>query len=328
MNHRGTLATLVYDRVVARPVEAIEKKPFFHFLPGSTAYSIGTVGCNLRCAFCQNWDISQWPKSELPRKLTWATDDDAGLACPELAGLDDQIPGEPVTPEELDRGAVRSGARMLAYTYTEPTIFYELAIDTARLAREQGLRNVFVTNGFISEAPQRQLAEVLDAANVDLKSFRDETYRKISRARLQPILDAIRLYRELDVWLEVTTLVVPGLNDSDEELRDIAEFLCSVDPKIPWHVSQFYPAWKMKDRPPTPVATLDRARAIGEAAGLEYVYEGNVPGSAGEHTHCPGCRKRLIERWGMTMQVNRITDGCCPDCGKAIAGIWTDGGRD
>jgi pyruvate formate lyase activating enzyme len=325
VNHKGTLATLVYDRVVARHVEPIEKKPFFHFLPGSTAYSVGTVGCNLRCSFCQNWDISQWPKAALPRSLEWATDDEPGLTCPELTALGEQIPGEPVTPDEIVRGALRAGARTIAYTYTEPTIFFELAFDTARKAREEGLRNVFVTNGFISEAPQRQLAEVLDAANVDLKFFRDETYKRVSRAGLQPILDAIRRYRELDVWLEVTTLVIPDLNDSDEELRDIAEFIASVDPSIPWHVSQFYPAWKMADRPPTPLATLERARQIGEEAGLRYVYEGNVPGSGGEGTDCPACGSTLIERWGLTLLSNRIEGGRCPDCDEAIDGVDMNG---
>jgi pyruvate formate lyase activating enzyme len=326
VNHRGTLYTLVYDRVVARHVEPIEKKPFFHFLPGSIAYSIGTVGCNLRCAFCQNWEISQWPKSELPRKLEWATDDDPSVGCPELARFGERIPGEPVAPDEVVRAALDAGAQSIAYTYTEPTIFFEVAYDTARIAREKGLRNVVVTNGFICEAPQRQLAEVVDAVNVDLKFFRDESYRRVSRARLSPILDAIRLYFELGVWLEVTTLVIPGLNDSDEELGEIARFLCSVDPKIPWHVSQFYPAWKMRDRPVTPIETLDRARKIGREAGLRYVYVGNVPGSGGENTRCPGCGSVLIERYGLSLLSNRVDKGRCPDCSDTIEGVEIDGG--
>ncbi|MBW2426181.1 MAG: AmmeMemoRadiSam system radical SAM enzyme [Deltaproteobacteria bacterium] len=324
VNRRGTLYTLAYDRVIARHIDPIEKKPLFHFLPGSPAYSISTVGCNLRCAFCQNWDISQWPKDHLARRTEWATDEDARVGCPELEALDESIPGEPITPEAVVRGALDAGAATIAYTYTEPTIFFELAYDTACLAREQGLRNIFVSNGFICEAPLRQIAGVLDAVNVDLKFFREESYRRVSRARLEPILDAIRLYHELGVWVEVTTLVVPGLNDSDEELRGIAEFVASVDLAIPWHVSQFYPAWKMQDTPVTPRETLARARRIGEQAGLRFVYEGNVPGSGGESTRCPGCSAVLIERYGLTMLFNRIEAGACPDCGERIEGIWAD----
>ncbi len=325
VNRHGKLYTLVYDRVIARHVEPVEKKPLFHFLPGSVAYSFATVGCNLRCSFCQNWDISQWGRENLPRKLEWATDDEPGIGCPELERLTDEMPGEPATPADLVKEAAASGASCIAYTYTEPTIFFELAYDTAVLARQQGLRNVFVTNGYISEPAQRKLAPVLDAANVDLKFFRDESYRRISRVRLEPILAAIRLYHELGVWIEVTTLVVPGLNDSDEELRDIARFVRSVDPEIPWHVSQFYPAYKMLDRPPTPVATLERAREIGEREGLAYVYVGNVPGAAGESTFCPGCGDCLIERQGLRLVENRVRDGRCPACGHAIAGVNMDG---
>jgi pyruvate formate lyase activating enzyme len=320
--HRGgKLYTLVYDRVVARSVEPIEKKPFFHFLPGSLAYSIATVGCNLRCAYCQNWEISQWPKEHLPRRLEWETDaEPASIGCSSPEALGERIPGERVTPAEIVEAAVASGARSIAYTYTEPTIFFELAYDTAVLARKRGLRNVFVTNGFISEGPLRQIAEVLDAANVDLKFFRDESYRRVSRVRLAPILEAIRLYHALGVWTEVTTLVVPGLNDSDEELRRIAEFVCSVDPAMPWHVSRFYPAWRMLDRPSTPLESLHRAREIGAEAGLRFVYEGNVPGGGGEDTRCPRCGALLIRRYGLTLVSNRIADAGCPECGERIEG--------
>jgi pyruvate formate lyase activating enzyme len=283
------------------------------------------VGCNLHCSYCQNWDISQWGREHLPRKLEWATDDEPGIGCPQLDRLVDDIPGEAVPPEVLVDEALKSDASCIAYTYTEPTIFFELAYDTAVLARERGLRNLFITNGFISEAPLRKLASVLDAANVDLKFFRDESYRKVSRVRLDPILEAIRLYHELGVWVEVTTLVVPGLNDSDEELGQIAGFIRSVDPEIPWHVSQFYPAYKMLDRPPTPVAALERAREIGEREGLAYVYVGNVPGAQGESTFCPGCGVLLIHRRGLELIDNRVRKGACPDCGKAIAGVGMDG---
>jgi len=324
-NHGGTLYTVVYDRVVSRNIDPIEKKPFFHFLPGSRAYSIATVGCNLRCSFCQNWEISQWPKDELPRGLK----EDAGAAgdplCPQLAAIETTIPGERVTPEEIVRAALATRCRSVAYTYTEPTIFYELAYDTAVLARRAGLKNLFVTNGFIGEAPLRRIAAVLDGANVDLKFFKPESYRKISRARLEPILDAIRLYRSLGVWVEVTTLVIPGVNDGDDELRAIAGFLRSVGPEVPWHLSQFYPAWRMLDRSVTPVETLRRAADIGRQAGLRYVYEGNVPGEPGESTRCWSCGALLIERYGHVVRRNRVADDGCPDCGAAIDGVGMRG---
>ena len=321
-NHQGTLYTVVYDKVVARHIDPIEKKPFYHFMPGSRSYSIATVGCNLRCSFCQNWEISQWPKERLPHGL-----DEAGnpvkkeMVCPQLAEIEHEVVGEHVTPQEIVKQALATGCGSIAYTYTEPTIFYELAYDTAVLAREHGLKNLFVTNGFTSAAPLRKLATVLDAANVDLKFFKPESYRKISRARLEPILDAIRLYRELGVWIEVTTLVIPGINDSDAELTGIAEFVRSVGPDVPWHVSQFYPGWKMLDRPVTPTATLRRAADIGRKAGLRYVYEGNVPGEPGESTYCYKCQTLLIDRFGFFVRKNVIVKSCCPNCGTRIDGV-------
>lgn len=321
-NSNGVLYTLVYDKVVSRLVEPVEKKPLYHFHPGTTAYSIGTVGCNLRCAFCQNWQISQWPKEHLAKRF-----DPCGKLeiiepiCPALAELEADIPGEPVTPQGIVEAALAAGASSIAYTYTEPTIFYELAYDTAVLAREQGLKNIFVTSGYISEAPLRKLATVLDAANVDIKFFKEESYRHISRVRMQPILDAIRLYYDLGVWLELTTLVIPGINDSDEELEAIAEFVHSVGAEVPWHVSQFYPAYKMLDVPITPLETLRRAARIGRAVGLRYVYEGNVPGEKGEDTYCYHCNALLIDRYGFHVRTNRIHDGRCPECGAVIDGI-------
>lgn len=324
-NRDGRLYTLVYDKVVAREVNPIEKKPFFHFHPGSFAYSISTVGCNLRCAFCQNWEISQWPKEHLPKHVETgrhaAADAPPAPICPLLADVERDIPGEHVTPESLVRAAQATRCLSISYTFTEPTIFYELAYDTAVLAKEKGLKNNFVSNGFISEAPLRELATVLDAANIDLKFFKDESYRRVSRARLQPILDAIRLYHTLGVWIEVTTLIIPGINDSDEELTGIAEFLCSVSPTLPWHVTRFYPAYEMLDHPPTGVATLRRAREIGFRAGLKYVYEGNVPGEGGENTYCPECKTLLIERYGFHVRRNRIREDRCPGCGAHIEGV-------
>lgn len=329
-NDSGRLWTLVYDKVIAREIDPVEKKPLFHFLPGSRVYSIATVGCNLRCGFCQNWQISQWPKAELPRTIektatATETDEAATGVCPKLDALEDQVFGEEVTPQSVVEAALRSGCQTIGYTYTEPTIFYELAYDTAVLAHENGLKNLFVSNGFTGEAAIREISTVLDAVNIDLKFFDEKSYRRVSRARLQPILNAIRLYHELGVWVEATTLVVPGLNDSDAELSNIAEFLCSVSPDLPWHVSQFYPAYKMSDTPVTPTETLRRAAEIGRQAGLRYVYEGNVPGEPGESTHCHQCGALLLERYGFVLRRNRIRDGACPDCGTEVAGVEMSG---
>jgi pyruvate formate lyase activating enzyme len=316
---------LVGNKVIARSVDPIEKKPLFHFRPGSTSYSVATAGCNMRCDFCQNWQISQWPRRHLPRHLEWATDDAPESFCPQLLELEEAIPGEKITPREIVEAARSAGAASISYTYTEPTIAFELAYDTARLARENGIANVFVTNGFISDEPLRQIAPYLDAANVDLKFFQDESYRRISRARLAPVLDAIRLYREHGLWVEVTTLVVPGLNDSDDELLQIARFIADVGPEVPWHVSQFYPTYRMQDRPGTPLATLRRARRLGRSAGLRYVYEGNVPGAGGENTVCWACSALLIERYGFLIRDNRVRGGSCPECGAPVDGIEMSG---
>ena len=318
----GKLYSLVYDRVVSCTVDPVEKKPLFHFYPGFTTYSVATVGCNLRCAFCQNWEIAQWPKEHLPKRIASGNNGETPEpASPSLAALHRDIPGERVTPQEIVEGALQTGSAAIAYTYTEPTIFFELAYDTGVLAHSKGLKNIFVTSGFISEAPLRQIATVLDAVNVDLKFFKEESYRRISRARLGPVLDAIRLYHEIGVWLEVTTLIMAGVNDSDEELRKIAEFVYSVGAEVPWHVSQFHPAYRMLDAPPTPVKTLRRAFKIGRAAGLRYVYEGNVPGEGGENTYCYSCKAPLIDRYGFHVRSNRIQGGRCPSCGTKIDGV-------
>lgn len=326
-NDRGTLHTLVYDRAVSLHVDPVEKKPLFHFFPGSRAYSLGAVGCNMRCAYCQNWVTSQWPRNILPRDLADGADlEPIAPVRPRLAALARAIPGLPVTPRAIVDLARTLGCRSIAYTYTEPTIFYELAHDTALLAREAGLRNIFVTNGFISEAPLRELAPLLDAVNVDLKFFRADSYRKISRARLDAVLAAIRLYRELGVWIEVTTLVVPGVNDSEDELRAIAAFVRSVGAEVPWHVSRFYPAFEMIDRPATPRTTLQRAAELGREAGLRHVYQGNLPG-VDEDTSCHACHATLVARSAHEV-LNRTTeDGRCPDCGTAVDGVGMPAGR-
>lgn len=326
VNVNGRLLTLVYGKVVARHIDPIEKKPLFHFLPGSLSYSLATVGCNFRCLHCQNWEISQQPKE---KGIVCANGNgkesggqDPEVLCLSLREAESRILGEEVTAEEILAAARASGCASIAYTYTEPTIFYEFAFDTARLAHGQGLANLFVTNGYIGAEALRKIAPYLDAANIDLKSFRDSAHKRMTGARLQPVLDNIRRFHELGIWIEVTTLVIPGHNDSDEELRGIAEFLVSVDPNIPWHVTQFYPAYRLLDRAPTPVATLRRARQIGLEAGVRYVYEGNVPGEGGENTYCHQCHTLLIARFGFTLLQNRLRDGRCPDCNVEVPGVW------
>ncbi len=297
-NRDGILYSLVYDKVIAQNIDPIEKKPLFHFLPGSRSYSIATPGCNFRCKHCQNADISQLPH------------DRGGV-----------IMGESLSPADIVEAAQTQRCASISYTYTEPTIYFELAYDTARLAAEAGLKNVFVTNGYITPEALKVVRPYLHAANIDLKGFSDEFYKHVCGARLQPVLDAIRLYKEFGIWIEITTLVIPGHNDSDEQLTAIAQFIKSVGKEIPWHVSRFHPTYKLIDEPVTPLATLARARKIGLDAGLLHVYEGNVPGQ-GEDTICPGCKQTIVKRIGFTVQEKRMIDGTCNQCGTKIAGIW------
>jgi pyruvate formate lyase activating enzyme len=298
-NRDGKLYSLVYGKAVARSVDPIEKKPLFNFLPGSLSYSIATVGCNFRCDNCQNYDISQLPKE---RKI---------------------IVGQEVSPEDIVSTAKRSNCASIAYTYSEPTIFFEYAYDIAKLARKEGLKNVFVTNGYITPEALREISPYLDAANIDLKSFSDSFYKKSCGARLQPVLDSIRLYKKLGVWIELTTLIIPTLNDSEEELRKIAAFIKEVGEDTPWHITQFHPMYKLPELPRTPVSTLRKARQIGLEAGLRYVYEGNVPGETGENTYCHKCGKALIRRFGYRIQENEIKNSKCKYCGTKIDGLYT-----
>ncbi len=297
-NRDGALYSLVYDKVIARNIDPIEKKPLFHFLPGSLSYSIATPGCNFRCKHCQNADISQLPR------------DHSGTVL-----------GEEVAPSTIVDAARRHGCASISYTYTEPTIYFELAYDTAKLAVQAGLKNVFVTNGYITPEALREIRPYLHAANIDLKGFTEVFYRNICGARLRHVLDAIRLYKEFGIWIEITTLVIPGHNDSDNELGQIARFIRSVGEDIPWHVSRFHPTYKLMDQPITPVETLKRARQIGLDAGLRYVYEGNVPGE-GEETFCWSCKKSLVKRIGFNVRDNKVKDGTCGFCGAKIDGVW------
>ena len=297
-NEGGTLYTLVYEYPVAIHVDPIEKKPLYHFLPGSRALSIATVGCNFSCKFCQNYDISQAPK-------------------------EGEIFGEHVSRETVVALAEKYRCESISYTYTEPTIFYDYAYEIAVLAKSKGIRNNFVTNGYIEEAPLREIAPYLDAANIDLKSFRKDFYAKVVGARLDQVLESIKLFFKLGIWIELTTLIIPGFNDSEEELCDIARFIKNeLAEYVPWHVSRFYPHYKMSHTPPTPVKKVLRAREIGLEEGLLYVYTGNIPGDEGSDTHCPNCKRVVIRREGFWVLENHAKGGVCEYCGAKIHGIF------
>lgn len=297
-NREGVLYSLVYARPISQAVDPIEKKPLFHFYPGTTSYSVATVGCNFRCRFCQNADISQMPRDQ------------------------GRIVGRHVPPEDIVQDALATGCRSISYTYTEPTVFFEYTRDIAVLARRAGLANTYVTNGYMTGEMLEAFYPYLDAANVDLKAFRDEFYRQQCGARLQPVLDTLRLMKQQGIWVEITTLVIPGLNDDRGELRELAGFIAQeLGVDTPWHVSRFHPMYKMLDRGSTPVQTLERAWAIGKEAGLRYVYVGNVVGAREENTFCWNCGKRVIGRFGFSVRERHLRDGKCEFCGAAIDGI-------
>ena len=298
-NIDGKLYTLVYGKAIACHVDPIEKKPLFHFKPGSNIYSFATAGCNFKCEFCQNWEISQISKGE-----------------------SGEIIGENKSPEQIVKDALINGCNSIAMTYVEPTIFYEYALDTCKEAKKHDLYTVFVSNGYINNKPIDKIKPYLDAINIDLKSFNPEFYRKVCGGRLEPVLDSIKYYHKKGVWVEVTTLVIPGENDSDTELKKIAEFIASVDNNIPWHVSRFHPDYKMTDKSFTPAKTLHKAYDIGKKAGLNFIYVGNVLGDKYEHTYCPKCDKLLIKRWGFKILENHIEKNKCRYCKTKIAGIF------
>jgi pyruvate formate lyase activating enzyme len=296
-NTDGTLYTLVYGCPVSSVADPIEKKPLFHFLPGTLSFSIATVGCNFTCLFCQNADISQMPHET------------------------GRILGRRLSPQDVVDSALAAGCESIAYTYTEPTIYYEYARDCARLATETGLKNVFVTNGYMTKEMLADMDGHLHAANVDLKAFTDEFYRTMAGARLKPVLNSIKRMYDMGVWLELTTLLIPGRNDSPDELHKLAGFIASVSPDIPWHVSRFYPTYRLLDVPPTPVETVERAIRIGAEEGLHYVYGGNIPGHSSENTNCPSCGETVVERQGFAVERDRSREGKCPRCSQPIAGL-------
>ena len=299
-NEGGKLITAVDDTVCAAHVDPIEKKPFFHFMPGSRSFSVATVGCNMRCKHCQNWEISQYPKDKARRG---------------------EIFGEKVTPEQVVAAAVRTDSATIAYTYTDPVIFMELAYSIAPLAHDAGIKNLFVTSGYMTPEALDIIGPYLDGVNVDLKGFDEKKYVKVCGTHLEHVLDNIRWIHERGIWLEVTTLVIPGHNDSDEEFRGIAEFIAGVDPSIPWHVTAFHPDFKMLDVSATPPETLHRAHGIGKDAGLDYVYSGNVLGDDFEDTYCPSCGSKIIDRFGHGVRFDRVKNSKCPDCLTPIVGV-------
>ncbi len=294
-NSGGRLQTLVYGKAAALNIDPIEKKPLYHFLPGTTALSIGTVGCNFKCPFCQNWRISQ----------TTITDNSTHI-----------------TPSQLVAATIHHNCQTIAYTYNEPTIFYPFARDTAKLARREKIKNIFVSNGFESKEVLYDMQGVIDAFNIDLKSFNPEYYKKHLKGSLDGVLDTLRLIKKLGFWLEVTTLIVPGVNDTQEEIHSIASFIAQeLDPYTPWHISAFHPNYKMSDWSATSIKTLTHAAKIGKEHGLAYIYMGNVAIDA--VTKCPACSENLITRKGYMVVSNKIKNGCCPTCGKEIEGVWS-----
>jgi len=297
-NRGGTLFSLVYGQVIARHVDPIEKKPLFHFLPGTSSYSIATAGCNFKCLFCQNADISQMPKDR------------------------NQILGEEMTPEIVLEEALRSRSSTISYTYTEPTIFFEFALDIARPAASRGLRNIFVSNGYMTEECLKEISPNLHGANVDLKGFSEKYYKELCGAKLKPVLKTLELMKKMNVWVEVTTLLVPGLNDSKEELQQLAKFLVNLDPDIPWHISRFHPTYRLTNVRATPPESIRKAKDIGYEAGLKYVYTGNLPGDDGEKTFCHQCKELLIDRYGFYVRKNVIANSRCPKCSAEIPGVW------
>jgi len=295
-NIDGKLYSLVYGLACAENVDPIEKKPFFHFLPGSYSLSIATVGCNFRCLYCQNWDISQGSK------------------------ISGKIDGFELPPEKIVKDALDNNCQSISYTYTEPTVFTEYALETMKLAQEKGLKNNWVSNGYMSKEVLEKIAPYLDAINLDLKSFKEEFYQKICGAHLKPVLENLKLIKKLGIWLEVTTLVIPGENDSLQEFKQIAEFIKNeLGRETPWHISKFSPeiSWKMQTYSPTPEKTIKQAREIGLKTGLKYVYSGNVWGDSGENTYCPKCKELNIKRIGFSIE-RLDKNGKCHKCGTDL----------
>jgi pyruvate formate lyase activating enzyme len=293
----GKLYTLVYELACSAHIDPIEKKPIYHMLPGSGSFSIATAGCNLRCKFCQNWQISQEPPENTSNKY---------MSC-----------------EEVVKQAVANRCKSIAYTYSEPTVFYEYMVDTAKIAKSHGIKNIWVTGGFINPKPLEMLCNVIDAAHIDLKGMSDKYLREVCAERLEPLLETIKLTKKSGVWVELINLIVPTLNDDPKMIKDMCVWIkenLGVD--TPLHFSRFWPMYKLKNLPPTPIETLKKARAIAEATGLNFVYIGNVPEEPLSDTNCPHCKKTLIRRAGYFVLKNDIVDSKCKYCGYKIPGVW------
>ena len=296
-NRGGILYSLVYGKPCSLHVDPIEKKPLFHVLPGAQAFSLATVGCNLRCKFCQNWQISQ-------------------------AAVEDVV-AESLSPEELVKKAISSGASVIAYTYTEPTIFFEYMIDVAKLAKKAGMKNVMHSAGFINEEPLRELCPYLDAANIDLKGFDNRFYSELTLGNVNDVLRTLKILKENNVWLEITNLILPGLNDNPIEIQKMCEWIRdNLGPRTPLHFSRFWPLYKLSQLSPTPVETLQMAKQIAQKVGLKYVYIGNVSTEGAEDTYCPKCGRAVIQRAGYVITAMHIVEGRCTFCGEKIDGVW------
>ncbi|OBQ55758.1 AmmeMemoRadiSam system radical SAM enzyme [Halodesulfovibrio spirochaetisodalis] len=297
-NVNGKLYTLVYDRVAAANLDPVEKKPLYHFLPGTNTFSFGTVGCNLACSFCQNYSLS---------------------TAPRLTG---QITGQMTKPEQIVALALESGAKSISYTYSEPTVFFELMAETAEIAIQHGLKNIIVSNGYQSPECLEELKDLIHACNIDLKAATESFYHSICKAHIRPVLRNLKTIRDMGWWMEVTTLLVPGENDDKEEIATLARFINDeLGSDTPWHLSRFHPTYKMQDHIATPLEDLERAAAIGKDAGLHYVYVGNVHGHGGRDTLCPACGCTVIRRKSYTAAKNDYSH--CPTCKADIAGIWS-----
>ena len=296
-NVEGKYISLVYGRIAAHHNDPIEKKPFYHFLPGTHAFSVATAGCNVDCKFCQNWELAQQRPEDLPNVI--------------------------FSPDELIRYAVKWGCASIAYTYNEPTVFNEFVYDVANLGKTNGVRNVVISNGYINREPLLALCKVIDAYKVDLKAFTESYYRDVVGGRLAPVLDTLVTLKRENVWTEIVYLVVPTLNDDTSSVMEMVKWIVrELGRDVPLHFSRFYPKYRLQNLPPTPVPTLERLRMIALDEGLRYVYLGNVPGHDAGNTMCPQCGKLLIQRVGYRIYVNEIREGCCRFCGRAIAGIW------
>ncbi|MCK4411995.1 MAG: AmmeMemoRadiSam system radical SAM enzyme [Candidatus Eisenbacteria sp.] len=297
-NQGGEYVTLVHGRACAIHVDPIEKKPLFHFLPGTQALSLATAGCNMECRFCQNWEISQFRP--------------------------EQVASTPAPPHALLETARRHQATSIAYTYTEPTVFYEYMLATARATSPAGIRNVVISNGYIQERPLRELAPHLAAYKVDLKAFTEEFYVRQCSASLAPVLATLETLRDLGLWTEIVVLIIPTLNDDSESNRAMFAWIREhLGPDVPLHLTRFHPTYKIRNLPRTPVATLERLHALAKEAGLHYVYLGNVPGHPSESTYCAVCGERVIERYGYIIGSFRLRDGRCPSCNTPIPGVWS-----